>query len=76
MSKVIEIKSEHWFTLRDKFLCNWPQEYLGYYMINNYIRWKQQDSKLKNVNFYSLDGDWSDGTFVIIVSVSTNVYWI
>lgn len=69
MPELIEIKPEHWLTLRDKFLSDWPKHHLGYYLVDNYIKWFTKSSNIPNLKFYSLDGDWNDGTFVVIVSI-------
>lgn len=42
--------------------------YVSYMTIETFIRWFQQDPKLKHVQFYCLNGDFSDGTFVVTVS--------
>lgn len=63
-----KITSDNWTELRDKFLINWPINMMGYYTVDNFIRWTQKEPNVKNVEFFSLDGDWSDGTFAAIVS--------
>lgn len=42
--------------------------YLTYLTIKNYLDWVEQDPNIKHIEFLSLNGDISDGTFVIIVS--------
>lgn len=69
MNELVEIKPVDWPELRDKFLDNWPVDHVGYYLVDNYVRWVNQDSNIKNLKFYSLNGDWSDGTFVVVVSI-------
>lgn len=68
MSRIFEIPSSNWLELRDKFLENWPSNHCGYYLVDNYIRWIEEEPKINHLNFYSLDGDWSDGTFCVVVS--------
>jgi hypothetical protein len=63
-----QISSDKWPELRDKFLINWPTNILGYYTIDNFIRWIQKQPDVKHLQLYCLNGDWSDGTFVAIVS--------
>lgn len=41
--------------------------YVSFTTIETYIRWHQQDPHLEHVNFYCLNGDFSDGTFVVTV---------
>lgn len=74
MSRLVEIPSSEWPRLQEKFVADWPKEFCGYYLVDNYIRWIQQEPHIKNLAFYSLDGDWSDGTFCVVVSQS-NVYY-
>lgn len=42
---------------------------LGYYTVDNFIRWFERKTTIKNLIFYSLNGDLSDGTFVAIVNI-------
>lgn len=44
------------------------QNYVSYTTIDNYLRWFEKDSHLKHVKIYCFNGNFSDGTFVIIVS--------
>lgn len=37
--------------------------------IDNYIQWIKQDPNVTDINFLCLNGDFSDGTFVVIASV-------
>lgn len=68
--KLVEIPPNEWKTLRDLFLPKWPNDISGYFTVDNYIRWYQHDPNIKNLKFFSLNGDWKDdGTFVVIVSV-------
>jgi len=52
--------------LRDLYLKDWPENFHGYYTLDNYVRWMKADSKIQNLKCYSLNGDWSDGTFIIL----------
>lgn len=49
------------------------QNYVTYTALENYIRWFEKDSYLKHVRVYCLNGSFSDGTFVIIVS---RIFWL
>lgn len=66
--KITRIQPSDWMMLRDLCKTNWPENIASYQTIDNFIRWYNQDPKLEHVNFYSLNGDWSDGTFLIVVS--------
>lgn len=68
--KMIEIPRTDLPKLRDIFLTNWPRHIIGYELVNNFIRWYNQDPNFDEAIFYSLNGDWSDGTFIVIVSIS------
>ncbi|XP_055839994.1 uncharacterized protein LOC129907695 [Episyrphus balteatus] len=62
---LVEIPLEDWSKLRDLYE-NRKLESNSYNMIQNYINWLKKDPSLKDlVKFYSLNGDWSDGTFVL-----------
>lgn len=54
--------------LRDLYLQDWPENFIGYYTLNNFIRWLDKDPNIENLRFYCLNGDFSDGTFAIFVS--------
>lgn len=54
--------------LRDLYLQDWPENCIGYYTLNNFIRWLDKDPNIENLRFYCLNGDFSDGTFAIFVS--------
>lgn len=68
--KIIEIPTENWPELRDLYLSEWPVNMLGYYTVDNFIKWVEKEPDIKNLHVYSLNGDWSDGTFAIVVSVT------
>lgn len=40
---------------------------VGRVTIETYIRWHQQDPNLDDLKFFCLNGDFSSGTFVVIV---------
>lgn len=54
--------------LRSLFAKNEEKRFFAYMVINNYIRWFEQDPDLEYLNFFCLNGDFSDGTFVVTVS--------
>lgn len=65
--KLIEIERKHWHTLRDLHSPVRPETYLNYYLVDNYIRWFEREPESVNAVFYSLNGDWSDGTFLAVL---------
>lgn len=67
-NQLVEIPHEELSILRDMYLKDWPNNLNGYYTIDNFIRWLEKESNIKNLKFYSLNGDYSDGTFLIVVS--------
>lgn len=63
------IPPEHWLELRDLYVANWPVNLVAYHTVDNFIQWHRKDPGIKNLTFYSLNGDWrKDGTYVIVVS--------
>lgn len=67
--KICEIPVEKWTELRDLFLPDWPKNIYAFNLLENYINWIKKDPNIKNLKIYSLSGDWSDGTFVVVVSI-------
>lgn len=65
---LVKIDKEKLSKLRNHFAKNGETSCLAYMVIDNYIRWFEQDPNLKNVNFFCLNGDFSDGTFILTVS--------
>lgn len=66
--KLIEIESENWPILRDLYDVNDANTYYGHCTIDNYIRWLEKEPHERDWNIYSLNGDWSDGTYLVVVS--------
>lgn len=69
--KLIIIPIQKLPELRRIFLQDWPKHIIGHDLINNYISWYEKDSNYSDAKIYSLNGDWRDGTFLIIVSFFT-----
>lgn len=67
-NQLVKIESEEWMALKSLYLPETPETILGLTTINNYIRWMQRDGFINNLAIYSLNGEWSDGTFVVVVS--------
>ncbi|CAD7087512.1 unnamed protein product [Hermetia illucens] len=66
MDKLVEIPLDDLIALREKYRLRLADQGLGFFVLNNYIKWLQQDPNMGNFHTYSLNGDWSDGTFVTI----------
>lgn len=68
--KLVEISCSEWPILRDMYLHDWPTHMIGYYTVDNYVRWNKIKSDIKQLHIYSLNGDWQqDGTFLVVVSI-------
>lgn len=49
---------------------------VGRVTIETYIRWHQQDPNLEDLKFFCLNGDFSNGTFVVIVrSIKVQLFY-
>lgn len=68
MDKLVEIPLEGLIVLCEMYKRNWPEQEIGFYILTNFIKWLEKKLFLENFHAYSLNGDWSDGTFVIVVS--------
>lgn len=66
--KLSEIACHDWPALRDLYAPNSPVTFLTHNLVDNFIRWTDQEPDFPNLVFYSLNGDWSDGTFAVDVS--------
>lgn len=64
-NSLVEIPIEDWPKLRDLYV-NRKLESNSFNSIENFINWLQQDPSLKeSIKIFSLNGDWSDGTFLL-----------
>lgn len=70
--QLTEIDRNDLLVLRDLYKPDGSKNYIAYVTIDTYIHWFQQDPNVEHVKFYCLNGDFSHGTFVVIVS-STQV---
>lgn len=66
---LVKINPENLKSLKELYEKAGSKYYITYLTIKNYLNWFVQHSEVKNVDFYSLNGDISDGTFVVIVSI-------
>ncbi|XP_055838916.1 uncharacterized protein LOC129906945 [Episyrphus balteatus] len=64
---LIPVPSDELTKLRDLYLKDWPQNCVGYYTLDNFIRWLQKDPQIKALAILTLNNDdWrTDGTFVL-----------
>lgn len=69
VDQLIMLEPEKWYQLRDKFKDNWPLNIVAYSTIDNFCKWNKK-SDIPYVNFYCLNGDFSDGTVLIKVFVA------
>lgn len=67
MNRSVKIECKDWASLRALYLPETPETVLGLTTISNFIQWNERESPLKNLSIYSLNGDWLDGTFVVVV---------
>lgn len=60
-----------WPRLQNLYRQDWPKYIVPYCLIQNYISWHAKDEEYvdKNVKLVCLDDDWSDGTFLLLVSL-------
>lgn len=64
---LVEIEKINWPILKDLYTPDGEKSYTAFTTIDNYIRWFEEDSNIKHVKFVCLNGDFSDGTFVVTV---------
>lgn len=71
-NRLVKLNRVDWPALRELYIRNWPEHIMGFFTVDNFIRWtEKKPSDVQNVCIYSLDGDWSDGTFICTVSKNT-----
>lgn len=63
------------------YKSNGAKSYIGYLTLSNYIGFFTQDPDIKHVKVYCLNGDFSDGTFIVTVSIlhskfASQTHWI
>lgn len=68
MDRLVEIEPMNLQNLKNLYTSDDKERCIAYMTIDNYQRWFNQDSNLKHVKILTLNGDFSDGTFVITVS--------
>lgn len=71
--RLVEIPLQDLPTLKNLYKSseNESRTRIAYGSIDVYIRWLEQDPNANTyIKFYSLNGNFSDGTFIVIVSIS------
>lgn len=66
---LVEINQNDLPILRNLFESSGSNGDIGRMTINNYIGFFKQDPSVKHVKVFCLNGDFSDGTFVITVNI-------
>ncbi|XP_031631312.1 uncharacterized protein LOC116345775 isoform X2 [Contarinia nasturtii] len=67
--QLVEINQKDLKRLQNLYKPDGYKRYITYTTIENYIRWLKQDPNLKDVKFFCLNGDFTDGTFVVTVQL-------
>ncbi|XP_017105332.2 uncharacterized protein [Drosophila bipectinata] len=53
--------------LQKLYLKEWPRNCVGYFWLDNYLRWLKQKPNLPHLTFFTLNNDWqSDGLFILV----------
>lgn len=66
--QLVEVPRSEWVNLRDLFKADWPLNIVGYKTVDSYLQYTAQHPSLKYLQILSLNGDWTDGTFILVVS--------
>lgn len=72
VDRLVEIQQRDLLTLRNMYTSSevGSKTHIAYETIDTYIRWLEKDPIANNyIKFYCLNGDFSDGTFIVIVSI-------
>lgn len=70
--RLVEILPKDLSTLKNLYKSaeNDSRTHIAYESIDVYIRWLEQDPNASTyIKFYCLNGDFSDGTFIVTVSM-------
>lgn len=71
---LVEIQHKDLPILREMYNSPGGRTHTAYTTIDNYIRWIENGpEERKFIKFYSLNGDFSDGTFAVTVSITFSV---
>lgn len=64
-----EINRRDLSILKNLYKSNGTKSYISYMTLDNYMRWFDQDPDVNHIKVFCLNGEYSDGTFVLTVSV-------
>lgn len=54
--------------LKELHLIDWPKHCVGFFWLDNYLRWLAKNPGMKYLTFYTLDANWRrDGLFLLVV---------
>lgn len=74
--RLVEIELSDLKKLREIYMKDWPEYSNGLNIprgvISNYVHWIEQDPAFRGVKIYTLNGDWTDGTFMLLVGLLLN----
>lgn len=70
-NRLVEIQQEDVSILKNMYTSkDGSRTNIAYITIDNYMRWIEKDPNESNsIKFFCLNGDFSDGTFVVTVSI-------
>ncbi|XP_031627117.1 uncharacterized protein LOC116343273 [Contarinia nasturtii] len=71
--QLVQIQRKDLRKLQNLYTPDGTKNYIAYMTISNYIRWLEQNPKLNDVKFYSLNGNFSDGTFLVTDGYAASV---
>lgn len=67
--RLVEIQYSDLPALKKLYTPDGSKSYIAYMTIDIYTRWLEQDpDESKYIKFFCLNGDFSDGTFIVTVS--------
>lgn len=72
--RLVEVERKDLLALKSLYNPNVSLSYIAYTTIENYIRWFERDPDVKHIKVFCLNGDFSDGTFVIIVNIAIIIH--
>lgn len=69
--RLVEINHKDLLVLQNLYKLNGSDTDIGYMTLANYITIFNKDPNVKHIKVYCLNGDFSDGTFVITVNTDS-----
>lgn len=70
--RLVEIERKDLPSLKNLYNPDGSKSYIAFTTIDNYMRWFEQDPNVKHIKVFCLNGDFSDGTFVLTVCIRTD----